>query len=157
MHDPDQAAHLLGKLITHVGPKRICWGTDSLWYGSPQAEIVALRRFEFTERGKELYGLPYGLEGDVEDPTQQGADARRARSATGSSAATPRRAYSFDPDAAPQRDHCDEVQALREDGYLASAGTRARVGAARLATQLLGAAHPARGRSTSLTEKPWSP
>src|SRR3712207_6906393 len=35
MHDPDQAAHLLGKLITHVGPKRICWGTDSLWYGSP--------------------------------------------------------------------------------------------------------------------------
>ena len=71
MNDPDQAAHLLGKLITHVGPEaRSCWGTDSLWYGSPQPEIVALRRFEFTERGKELYGLPYGLEGDVEDPTR---------------------------------------------------------------------------------------
>jgi len=35
MHDPDQAAHLLGKLITHVGPARVAWGTDSLWYGSP--------------------------------------------------------------------------------------------------------------------------
>ena len=45
--DPDQLAHLLGKLITHVGPKRIAWGTDSLWYGSPQSEIVALRRFDF--------------------------------------------------------------------------------------------------------------
>src|SRR2546429_9689532 len=44
MDDPDQAAHLLGKLITYVGPKRICWGTDSLWYGSPQKEIIALRR-----------------------------------------------------------------------------------------------------------------
>ena len=52
MHDPDQIAHLLGKLITHVGPKRVVWGTDSLWYGSPQAEIVALRRFEFSDEGK---------------------------------------------------------------------------------------------------------
>ena len=71
MNDPDQAAHLLGKLITHVGPKRIAWGTDSLWYGSPQPEIVGLRRFEFTDEGKELYGLPYGLEGDVNDPTRK--------------------------------------------------------------------------------------
>ena len=71
MHDPDQSAHLLGKLITFVGPKRVAWGTDSLWYGSPQAEIVGFRRFEFTERGKELYGLPHGLEGDVEDPTRK--------------------------------------------------------------------------------------
>src|SRR5206468_6989660 len=70
-HDIDQSAHLLGKLITFVGPKRVAWGTDSLWYGSPQAEIVGFRRFEFTERGKELYGLPHGLEGDVEDPTRK--------------------------------------------------------------------------------------
>ena len=65
MGDPDQAAHLLGKLITWVGPQRIAWGTDSLWYGSPQPEIVALRRFEFTEEGKALYNLPHGLEGDA--------------------------------------------------------------------------------------------
>src|SRR3954453_9389712 len=44
MHDPDQCAHLLGKLITYVGPKRIAWGTDSLWYGSPHPAKVG-RRF----------------------------------------------------------------------------------------------------------------
>src|SRR4051812_20626795 len=55
-------------------PKRICWGTDSLWYGSPHKEIVAMRRFEFTEKGKELYGLPYGLEGWAEDPTKPAPD-----------------------------------------------------------------------------------
>ena len=68
--NPNAAAHLLGKLITHVGPKRIAWGTDSLWYGSPQREIVALRTLQFTDEAKELYNLPYGLDGDVEDPTQ---------------------------------------------------------------------------------------
>ena len=88
MHDPDQAAHLLGKLITFVGPKRIAWGTDSLWYGSPQAEIVAMRRFEFSDKAKEFYGLPHGLDGDIEDPTRKAAS-RAARSATASSAATP--------------------------------------------------------------------
>ncbi|MCA1830275.1 MAG: amidohydrolase, partial [Actinobacteria bacterium] len=49
--DPDQAAALMGKLIAHVGPARICWGTDSLWFGSPQSEIVAFRKFNFTEDG----------------------------------------------------------------------------------------------------------
>ncbi len=70
----DQAAHLLGKLITHVGPKRICWGTDSLWFGSPQSEIVALRAFEFTDAGKALYNLPYGLDGDADDPRRSTGD-----------------------------------------------------------------------------------
>ncbi len=76
MHDPNAAAHLLGKLINHVGPKRIAWGTDSLWYGSPQSEIVALRRLQFSDQAKELYNLPHGLDGDVEDPDAAGAGAR---------------------------------------------------------------------------------
>src|SRR5204862_1717376 len=78
MDDPDQCAHLLGKLINHVGPKRICWGTDSLWYGSPHKEIVAMRRFEFTEKGKELYGLAWGMEGDRDDPTKRAKDPSRS-------------------------------------------------------------------------------
>ena len=90
MHDPDQAAHLLGKLITHVGPKRIAWGTDSLWYGSPQAEIVALRRFEFSDKAKEFYGLPHGLEGDVEDPREEGAQPGAHDQERDPRAATPR-------------------------------------------------------------------
>lgn len=70
MNNPDAAVHLLGKLITHVGPKRIAWGTDSLWFGSPQSEIVALRKLQFTQAGKDLYGLPYGIDGDADDPTK---------------------------------------------------------------------------------------
>ena len=91
MHDPDQAAHLLGKLINHVGPKRVVWGTDSLWYGSPQPEIVALRRFEFTERGQGALRAAVRARGRRRGPDPQGAEARRGRSATASSAATSRR------------------------------------------------------------------
>src|SRR2546423_5108857 len=58
MDDPDQCAHLLGKLITYVGPKRICWGTDSLWYGSPQPQIVALRRGGVTHQGPGVFRPP---------------------------------------------------------------------------------------------------
>jgi uncharacterized protein len=122
MNDPDQAAHLLGKLITHVGPKRICWGTDSLWYGSPQPEIVALRRFEFTQKGKEVYGLPYGLNGDVEDPRRKAPrPSRTIRNAIlGYNAA---RAYAFDPVQVAEEISCDEVQRLKNEGYLQGGGT----------------------------------
>src|SRR3989442_15210636 len=125
MDDPDQAAHLLGKLITYVGPKRIAWGTDSLWYGSPQKEIIALRRFQFTPRGKEFYKLPHGLEGDVENPTRKAPHpSRTIRNAIfGRNAA---RAYNFNPDTRVHEIHCDAVQQLRDNGYLDSPARGAR-------------------------------
>lgn len=58
MSQPDQAAHLLGKLLCHFGEEHICWGTDSLWYGSPQDQIQALRSFEISEALQEQYGYP---------------------------------------------------------------------------------------------------
>jgi uncharacterized protein len=155
MHDPDQAAHLLGKLITHVGPKRIAWGTDSLWYGSPQAEIVAMRRFEFTERGKELYGLPYGLEGDVEDPTRRAPRPERTirNAILGRNSA---RVYRIDPDERRRAIACDAVADLRENGYLSG-----HAGDQRESAPL--ASHVAPGPRTRgevikmLRETPWSP
>ncbi|HVL91601.1 MAG TPA: hypothetical protein VM841_15370 [Actinomycetota bacterium] len=68
---PVQEAHLLGKLITYVGPKRIAWGTDSLWFGSPHAEIIAMRRVSYSKAAKvwDFYGLPYAIDGDADDPT----------------------------------------------------------------------------------------
>ncbi|MET0193072.1 MAG: amidohydrolase family protein, partial [Hyphomicrobiaceae bacterium] len=36
MRDPEQAAHALGKLIVACGENNVLWGTDSIWYGSPQ-------------------------------------------------------------------------------------------------------------------------
>jgi predicted TIM-barrel fold metal-dependent hydrolase len=58
MSKPDQAAHLLGKLLRYFGEERICWGTDSLWYGSPQDQIQAFRSFAISETMQEQYGYP---------------------------------------------------------------------------------------------------
>ena len=155
MDDPDQAAHLLGKLITHVGPKRVAWGTDSLWYGSPQAEIVALRRFEFTERGKELYRLPYGLEGDVEDPTRKAPRPERTirNGILGRNAA---RAYGIDPEARRRAIDCDDVQELRENGYLRGAQGSERESAP-LASHVAPGPRTRRDVMKSLAEGEWSP
>lgn len=56
--DPDKAAHVLGKLLAHFGPERIRWGTDSVWYGSPQQQIEAFRAFEITPEAQERFGYP---------------------------------------------------------------------------------------------------
>jgi predicted TIM-barrel fold metal-dependent hydrolase len=56
MGDPDQAAHLLGKLIATLGPGNVLWGTDSIWYGSPQDQIDAFRTFEITADAQERFG-----------------------------------------------------------------------------------------------------
>jgi uncharacterized protein len=55
---PVEAAHVLGKLLRAVGPDRIVWGTDSIWYGSPQPLIDAFRAFEIPERMQEEFGYP---------------------------------------------------------------------------------------------------
>ena len=34
------------------------WGTDSLWYGSPQDQIQAFRAFEISPELQERYGYP---------------------------------------------------------------------------------------------------
>jgi predicted TIM-barrel fold metal-dependent hydrolase len=55
---PVEAAHVLGKLLRAVGPDRIVWGTDSIWYGSPQPLIDAFRTFEIPEPMQEEFGYP---------------------------------------------------------------------------------------------------
>ena len=34
------------------------WGTDSIWYGSPQDQIQAFRAFEISSEFQERYGYP---------------------------------------------------------------------------------------------------
>jgi predicted TIM-barrel fold metal-dependent hydrolase len=58
MRDPEQAAHALGKLILHCGENNVLWGTDSIWYGSPQDQIVAFRTFQISREFRERYGYP---------------------------------------------------------------------------------------------------
>jgi hypothetical protein len=61
---PDEAAHVLGKLLVALGPDNILWGTDSIWYGSPQGQIEAFRAFEITPEYQERFGYP-ALTADV--------------------------------------------------------------------------------------------
>jgi hypothetical protein len=58
MRDPDSAAHALGKLLVHLGEDNILWGTDSIWYGSPQDQIQAFRAFQISPELREKHGYP---------------------------------------------------------------------------------------------------
>ncbi|MGI8795001.1 MAG: amidohydrolase family protein, partial [Acidimicrobiia bacterium] len=58
MGDPDAAAHVVGKLLRFLGEDNVVWGTDSIWYGSPQDQIQAFRSFEISEEFQEQYGYP---------------------------------------------------------------------------------------------------
>jgi hypothetical protein len=56
--DPVQAAHVLGKLLSRLGEDRVLWGTDSVWYGPPQTQIMAFRVFEISAEFQQRYGYP---------------------------------------------------------------------------------------------------
>ncbi|HEX2234525.1 MAG TPA: amidohydrolase family protein [Thermoleophilaceae bacterium] len=58
MRDPTQAAHLLGKLLKHVGEDNVLWGTDCIFYGSPQDQIQTFRSFQISDELQERYGYP---------------------------------------------------------------------------------------------------
>nr|MBP7631252.1 amidohydrolase family protein [Acidimicrobiales bacterium] len=58
MGNPTNAAHVLGKLLKHVGEDRVVWGTDSIWFGTPQDQIQALRTFEISPEFQERFGYP---------------------------------------------------------------------------------------------------
>jgi hypothetical protein len=58
LDDPTQAAHALGKLLRYVGEDRVLWGTDAIWYGSPQPQIMALRAFDISVELQERFGYP---------------------------------------------------------------------------------------------------
>ncbi|MEM1331925.1 MAG: amidohydrolase family protein, partial [Actinomycetota bacterium] len=55
---PDEAAHVLGKLLVAVGADNVLWGTDSIWYGSPQSQIEAFRAFTITPEFQDRFGYP---------------------------------------------------------------------------------------------------
>ncbi len=55
---PDEAAHVLGKLLKRVGEDRVLWGTDAIWYGSPQSQIIAFRAFSISNEYQDRYGYP---------------------------------------------------------------------------------------------------
>jgi uncharacterized protein len=174
MRNTRDAAHYLGKMIKYVGPRRIAWGTDSLWYGSPQSEIVAFRSFDFSPKARELYNLPHGLEGDRWDPRVNCHQASNYRhkhphvnnwptdgrphpersirnGILGRNAAV---AYQVNPDAKLKAIKCDEVQEMRDKGYLEGEGATLR--APHASNSVYGERTP-KDVMHELWSQPWSP
>ncbi len=58
MRDVDSAAHGIGKLVKHLGENNVLWGTDSIWYGSPQDQIQAFRAFTIAPEVRDEHGYP---------------------------------------------------------------------------------------------------
>jgi hypothetical protein len=109
---PDQAAHALGKLLSRVGQQRVMWGTDAIWYGSPQAQIMAMRAFQITEEFQDLYAYP-ALTADV----KAGIFGLNAANLFGLDPTATRCALTTDP----LSDNIDESAYLRSVGALPSA------------------------------------
>jgi uncharacterized protein len=58
LRDPTTAAHTIGKLLKRTGQHRVLWGTDAIWYGSPQAQLQAFRAFEISNEFQDQFGYP---------------------------------------------------------------------------------------------------
>jgi uncharacterized protein len=46
---PRFCAAFVGQLVNMMSPEQVVWGSDSVWYGSPQWQIEAMRRLEIPE------------------------------------------------------------------------------------------------------------
>jgi predicted TIM-barrel fold metal-dependent hydrolase len=46
---PSVCAHLLGQILDAFGADHLLWGTDSIWYGTPQWQIESFRRFQIPD------------------------------------------------------------------------------------------------------------
>ena len=75
---PTVAAHIMGQLMKFMGPDRIVFGSDSVWYGSPQWQIDAMWRFQIPEEMRKKYGYPELTERrEAQDPRPELREALR--------------------------------------------------------------------------------
>ena len=95
---PKFSAALIGTLVKGLGADHVMWGTDSVWYGSPQWQIEAMRRLEIPEDMQKKYG--FAPLGGANSPTKQAIfglnSARLYRINLKAADATPMPAYSAD-------------------------------------------------------------
>ena len=109
---PDQAAHALGKLLLRVGEQRVLWGTDAVWYGSPEPQIMAMRAFEISSEFQDVYGYPA-----LSDDVKVGLFGLNAAELFGIDPTATRCGLTADP----LTQNIEETAQLREEGALPSA------------------------------------
>jgi hypothetical protein len=112
--EPTQAAHALGKLLSRVGAKRVMWGTDAIWYGSPQPQIMAMRAFQITAQFQESFNYPA-----LTDEVKSGIFGLNAATLFGIDAESTRCALTVDP----LSQNIEESAELRTSGALPSPWT----------------------------------
>jgi uncharacterized protein len=108
---PDEAAHALGKVLSRVGEDRVLWGTDAVWYGSPQAQIMAFRSFQISPEYQERFGYPA-----ITDALRRKVFGLNAASLFGLDPEATRCALAGDPFAQAR----SQAIALRQEGALPS-------------------------------------
>ena len=108
--NPRFAAAFVGSLVRGLGVDHVVWGTDSLWYGSPQWQIEALRRLEIPADMQKKNGFaPLGA---ADGPAKTAIFSRNSA-----------RLYRIDVKAAQGALTKDKVSAIKEE-YIRLGGMR---------------------------------
>ena len=53
-----RVAHLLGQLVKTLGSRNVIWGTDCVWWGSPQFLIDGFKTLQIPASLQEQFGYP---------------------------------------------------------------------------------------------------
>ena len=114
MANPRFAAALVGTLVKGLGADHVLWGTDSVWYGSPQWQIEAMRRLEIPEDMQKKYGFAAlgGADGPVKQMIFGGNAARLYRLNLKAAETPPMPAYSEDRLAQTEKEYEFAARAL---------------------------------------------
>jgi predicted TIM-barrel fold metal-dependent hydrolase len=73
---PRHCAAMLGTLVRGLGAEHVLWGTDAVWYGSPQWQIEAFRRIEIPSDMQKAHG--FAPLGEADGPVKRGILGRNA-------------------------------------------------------------------------------
>ena len=108
--NPRFAAAFIGTLVRGLGADHVIWGSDSLWYGSPQWQIEAMRRLEIPDDmvSKHKFTKLGGPESPVKNAIFGGNAARL---------------YGLQVKAALGEITGDRIASIRQE-YIAAGGTR---------------------------------
>ncbi len=111
--NPRFAAAFIGTLVRGMGTDRVLWGSDSVWYGSPQWQIEAMRRLEIPEEMRKQHKFA----------ALGAADGRVKTAIFGGNAS---RLYALNPKTALGAITNDTIAAIRSE-YVAAGGERSNV------------------------------
>ena len=99
VYSPKMCMHMLGQMIQTAGADHVLWGTDSIWNGSPQSQIVRLRKLKMDEQLMEKYQYP-ALTDAIKDQIL-GLNAAKL--------------FGIDPDAKRKAIHADKLTQLQQE------------------------------------------